>query len=160
MTVPRRSNDAEAAGFLPGRRGVYVRAEHTSLPVYASDMLALRIGQLRARGLSPRKTRGLVGRCDRNFHFHHTKRITPPRPHTHPTSRQFEPRPPPEAFSQYPQTITFVVSLGTNHLSRMRMERGRCSGTQSGSEKSAPRPPQPVDGARRNFEGPGGFVDG
>jgi hypothetical protein len=35
--------------------------------VYASDMLALRIGQLRARGLSPRKTRGLVGRSDRSF---------------------------------------------------------------------------------------------
>jgi hypothetical protein len=35
--------------------------------MYASDMLALRTGQLRARGLPPRKTRGLVGRSDRNF---------------------------------------------------------------------------------------------
>jgi hypothetical protein len=62
---PDRSHLCE---FHPqGGRGVYVRAEHTSLPVYASDMLALRIGQLRARGLSPRKTHGLVGRSDWNF---------------------------------------------------------------------------------------------
>ncbi len=52
-----------------GGHGFYVRAEHTPLPTHASDMLALRTGQLRARGLSPRKTRGLVGRSDRNFHF-------------------------------------------------------------------------------------------
>jgi hypothetical protein len=50
-----------------GGHGFYVRAEHTPLPTHASDMLALRTGQLRARGLSPRKTRGLVGRSDRNF---------------------------------------------------------------------------------------------
>ena len=50
-----------------GGHGFYVRAEHTPLPAHASDMLALRTGQLRARGLSPRKTRGLVGRSDRKF---------------------------------------------------------------------------------------------
>ncbi len=59
-----------------GGHGFYVRAEHTPLPTHASDMLALRTGQLRARGLSPRKTRGLVGRSDRSFLFHVTKRTT------------------------------------------------------------------------------------
>ena len=45
-----------------GSDGVYVRAEHASLPSRASDILAVRTGQLTARGLAPRKTRSLVGR--------------------------------------------------------------------------------------------------
>ena len=44
-----------------GGRGVYIRAERDSLPPHASNMLAVRIGQLTARGLPPRKTRSLVG---------------------------------------------------------------------------------------------------
>ena len=43
-----------------GGRGVYIRAERDSLPPHASNMLAVRIGQLTARGLPPRKTRSLV----------------------------------------------------------------------------------------------------
>ena len=64
----RHPGRSHLCGFSPqGGHGFYVRAEHTSLPTDASDMLALRTGQLRARGLSPRKTRGLVGRSDRKF---------------------------------------------------------------------------------------------
>ena len=74
---PGRSHLCE---FHPqGGRGVYVRAEHTSLPPYASDMLALRTGQLRARGLPPRKTRGLVGRCDDPHAVVHRKPGVEPR---------------------------------------------------------------------------------
>ncbi len=75
---PGRSHLCE---FHPqGGRGVYVRAEHTSLPMYASDMLALRTGQLRARGLPPRKTRGLVGRSDRKFLSSHPRLARRPGP--------------------------------------------------------------------------------
>ncbi len=45
-----------------GSRGFYVRAEPVLLPSQASDMLAVRIGQLTAWGLTPHKIRGLAGR--------------------------------------------------------------------------------------------------
>jgi hypothetical protein len=44
-----------------GGRGVEFRAERDLLPPHASDLLAVRIGQLTARGLAPRKIRSLVG---------------------------------------------------------------------------------------------------
>lgn len=68
--------DVQASGFArhPGRsyrngsvdplgsRGFYVRAYDGLLPPRPSDMLAVRIGQLTAWGLTPHKTRGLAGR--------------------------------------------------------------------------------------------------
>ncbi len=45
-----------------GSRGFYFRAHHGLLPPRASDMLAARIGQLTAWGLSPHKIRGLADR--------------------------------------------------------------------------------------------------
>src|SRR5262249_39255503 len=39
----------------------YGQARHASLPPHAPDMLAVRIRQLTARGLSPRQNRSLVG---------------------------------------------------------------------------------------------------
>ena len=68
--------DVQASGFArhPGRsyrngsgdplgsRGFYVRASDGLLPPRPSDMLAVRIGQLTAWGLTPHKTRGLAGR--------------------------------------------------------------------------------------------------
>jgi hypothetical protein len=46
----------------PGSRGFYVRAHDGLLPPRPSDMLAARIGQLTAWGLTPHKIRGLAGR--------------------------------------------------------------------------------------------------
>ena len=68
--------DVQASGFArhPGRsyrsgsvdplgsRGFYVRASDGLLPPRPSDMLAVRIGQLTAWGLTPHKMRGLAGR--------------------------------------------------------------------------------------------------
>ena len=48
-----------------GGRGFYVRAPHRSLPPRAPDMLAVRIEQLTAWGLSPHQIRSLVG-CSPN----------------------------------------------------------------------------------------------
>ena len=45
-----------------GSRDFYTRANHASLPLRASGMLAVRIRQLTAEGLSPSKTSSLVGR--------------------------------------------------------------------------------------------------
>ncbi len=45
-----------------GSRDFSTRANHTSLPMHASGMLAVRIRQLTAVGLSPPKTCSLVGR--------------------------------------------------------------------------------------------------
>ena len=59
----------------PGSRDFYVRAYRSSLPRCAADMLAVRIEQLTARGLSPRQTRGLVGRS-RNTRFRWRVRLT------------------------------------------------------------------------------------
>jgi len=46
----------------PGSHGFYVPAYLGLLPPQAGDMLAARIGQLTAWGLSPHKIRGLAGR--------------------------------------------------------------------------------------------------
>ena len=46
----------------PGSRDFYVHAYLGSLPPRAVDMLAVRIEQLTAEGLSPSKIRGLAGR--------------------------------------------------------------------------------------------------
>ena len=68
--------DVQASGFArhPGRsyrngsvdplgsRGFYVRTSDGLLPPRPSDMLAVRIGQLTAWGLTPHKMRGLAGR--------------------------------------------------------------------------------------------------
>ena len=68
--------DVQASGFArhPGRsyrngsvdplgsRGFYVRASAGLLPPHPSDMLAVRIGQLTAWGLTPHKMRALAGR--------------------------------------------------------------------------------------------------
>lgn len=45
-----------------GSRDFYVHAKLGSLPPRAVDMLAVRIEQLTAEGLSPSKIRGLAGR--------------------------------------------------------------------------------------------------
>ncbi len=45
-----------------GSRGFYIRAYRGLLPPRAADMLAVRIEQLTAEGLSPSKIRGLAGR--------------------------------------------------------------------------------------------------
>src|SRR6266852_3491883 len=45
-----------------GSRDFSTRATHASLPMHASGMLAVRIRQLTAVGLSPPKTCSLVGR--------------------------------------------------------------------------------------------------
>ncbi len=45
-----------------GSRGFYVRAYYGLLPPRTSDMLAARIGQLTAWGLTPHQIRGLAGR--------------------------------------------------------------------------------------------------
>jgi hypothetical protein len=50
---------------VPGSRDFYFRAYHGLLPPRAADMLAVRIGQLTAWGLSPHKIRSLVG-CSPN----------------------------------------------------------------------------------------------
>ena len=47
---------------IRGSRDFYVHAELGSLPPRAVDMLAVRIEQLTAEGLSPSKIRGLAGR--------------------------------------------------------------------------------------------------
>jgi hypothetical protein len=47
---------------MPGSHGFYVPAYLGLLPPRAGDMLAARIGQLTAWGLSPHKIRGLAGR--------------------------------------------------------------------------------------------------
>lgn len=47
--------------LVPGSCGFSFRAHHESLPPRVPNMLAVRIGQLTARGLAPRKTRSLVG---------------------------------------------------------------------------------------------------
>jgi hypothetical protein len=47
---------------IPGSRGFYVPAYLGLSPPRAGDMLAARIGQLTAWGLSPHKIRGLAGR--------------------------------------------------------------------------------------------------
>jgi hypothetical protein len=44
-----------------GSQGFYVRAHYGSLPHRIPDMLAVRIEQLTAWGLSPHKIRSLVG---------------------------------------------------------------------------------------------------
>jgi hypothetical protein len=53
---------APTAGLPLGSCGFYVRAYYGLLPPRTSDMLAVRIGQLTAWGLSPHKIRGLAGR--------------------------------------------------------------------------------------------------
>ena len=55
---------ATTQGLSPtlGSRGFYVHAYLGPLPRRAVDMLAVRIEQLTAEGLSPSKIRGLAGR--------------------------------------------------------------------------------------------------
>jgi len=56
---------APTAAYLmgtPGSHGFYVPAYLGLLPPRAEDMLAARIGQLTAWGLSPHKIHGLAGR--------------------------------------------------------------------------------------------------
>src|SRR5215467_10909237 len=63
----------------PGSCGVYIQAGHVLLPPHELDMLAVRIGQLTARGLAPLQLRSLVGysafRWANGVGFHNNKRF-------------------------------------------------------------------------------------